>query len=212
MKVKNIIIAFVVIFASCSKDKESNITHNTATQLYPKKGVYSVISDSSELVWVGKKIYKSHMGTINLKNGIIEVKNNNEISGEIKIDMTTINVTDLQGRGKKSLEGHLNNEDFFDVQKYPESSFVFKSDPNSNQSSNKIRFEGILTIKGISNPLSFDAIIQETFPLLKANASLSFDRSKYDVRYMSETFFDDLGDELILDDIDINMSLVLKNK
>ena len=67
-------------------------------------------------------------------------------------------------------------------------------------------------IKGISNPLSFDAIIQEISPLLKANASLSFDRSKYNVRYRSGTFFDDLGDKLILDDIGINMSLVLKNK
>ena len=147
MKVKIIITTFIVILASCGKTKESNIKHNTATQLYPKKGVYSVLSDSSELVWVGKKIYKSHLGTIDLKNGQIEVKNNNEISGEIKIDMTTINVTDLQGTAKNSLEGHLNNEDFFDVQKYPESLFVFKSKPNSNQSSNKIRFEGIMEHK-----------------------------------------------------------------
>ena len=213
MKVKIIYIAFIAVFASCGKDKEANIKYSPETQLYPKTGIYSVINDSSELVWVGKELStKSHIGTINLKNGLIEVKNNNEITGEIKIDMTTINVTDLQGRAKKSLEGHLNNEDFFNVQKYPESSFVFKSEPNSDQSSNKIRFEGILTIKGISNPLSFDAIIQEISPLLKANASLSFDRSKYNVRYRSGTFFDDLGDKLILDDIDINMSLVLKNK
>ena len=211
MKVKNIIIAVIVIFASCGKNKESNITYNNATQLYPKKGVYSVISDSSELVWVGKKIYKSHMGTINLKNGIIEVKNNNEISGEIKIDMTTINVTDLQGGAKKSLERHLSNKDFFDVKKFSQASIFFKSEPQ-NQLMNKIKFEGVLTIKGISNPLAFEAIIQKTYPMLKANASLSFDRSLYDVRYGSGTFFENLGDDLILDDIDINMSLVMKNE
>ena len=213
MKIKNYInIAIAIIFVSCGKNKESNTLDSSDAPMSAKVGVYSVLKDSSELLWVGKKISKKkHMGTIKLKNGIVEVKKNNQISGEIKIDMTTINVTDLQGGAKKSLERHLSNEDFFDVQKFSEASFVFKSEPQ-NQPMSKIKFEGVLTIKGISNPLPFDAIIQKTFPRLKANASLSFDRSLYDVRYGSGTFFENLGDDLILDDIDINMSLVMKNE
>ena len=39
-----------------------------------------------------------------------------------------------------------------------------------------------------------------------------FDRSKYNVRFRSGTFFDDLGDKLILNDINVDVSLVAVNK
>ena len=39
-------------------------------------------------------------------------------------------------------------------------------------------------------------------------ANLVFDRSKYDVRFRSGTFFENLGDKLIYDDIIIETKLV----
>ena len=39
-------------------------------------------------------------------------------------------------------------------------------------------------------------------------ANLIFDRSKYDVRFRSGTFFENLGDKLILDDIIIETDLI----
>jgi len=51
--------------------------------------------------------------------------------------------------------------------------------------------------------LSFTADLLHTEPFLKAQAILSFDRSKYDVRFRSGKYFENLGDKLILDDIDI---------
>ena len=39
---------------------------------------------------------------------------------------------------------------------------------------------------------------------MQAKARLSFDRSKYDVRFRSGKFFENLGDKLILDDIEID--------
>ena len=138
MKVKNIGIIFFIVFITCGKNKESNIEDNKTMVLYPETGVYSVLKESSELVWLGKELStKTHIGTINLLNGIVEVKENKQINGEIRIDMQTINVTDLKGGAKNSLEGHLSNEDFFNVQKYPEALVVFKS-KNNNQLSNKI--------------------------------------------------------------------------
>ena len=44
-------------------------------------------------------------------------------------------------------------------------------------------------------------------PENNASAILVFDRSKYDVRFRSGSFFDELGDKLILDEIKLEVAL-----
>ena len=39
-------------------------------------------------------------------------------------------------------------------------------------------------------------------------ALLVFDRSKYDVQYRSGSFFENLGDRLILDDVELEVTLI----
>ena len=41
-------------------------------------------------------------------------------------------------------------------------------------------------------------------------ADLTFDRSDYNVRFRSGSFFENLGDKLILDDIKLEVTLVKK--
>ena len=65
--------------------------------------------------------------------------------------------------------------------------------------------DGVLTIKGISHPISFVLSVDENI----ATSKLTFDRSKYDVRFRSGTFFENLGDKLILDDIELEVELHL---
>ena len=72
-------------------------------------------------------------------------------------------------------------------------------------------FQGDLTIKDISNKIDFSATVLDNSENLKALAKMTFDRSKYNVRYRSGTFFDDLGDKLILDDIDVNVLIVAED-
>ena len=168
--------------------------------------------DKSELSWIGKELStKIHTGSLNISNGIIQVGDDNSVSGNIKINMSTINVTDLQGRSKEMLEKHLRSADFFEVENYPEAQINFKS-KSFNKLVNQISFEGDLTIKDITNPISFNATLIESSPYLKANAILSFDRSKYNVRFRSGSFFENLGDKLIFDNIDINIKLVTKKQ
>jgi polyisoprenoid-binding protein YceI len=66
--------------------------------------------------------------------------------------------------------------------------------------------DGNLTIKGITNPVTFE------ISLYKENtyrATLVFDRSKFDVRYGSDSFFDNLGDRVILNEIELVVDLVI---
>ena len=204
----SIILLFLI---GCSKNtgmKDSNVS--TTSHLNLKEGSYNIIREKSELKWTGKEFSsKTHTGTLFLKEGRININSNGMIEGKVVIDMTSINVTDMQGEWKDKLEGHLKNSDFFDVEKFPTAFITFQSTKKSNNEK-KINFDGKLTIKDITHPLSFSADLLNTKPFLTTKAILSFDRSKYDVRFRSGKFFENLGDKLILDDIDIDIILAFQ--
>lgn len=209
MKYK-ILFSLILFFVGCDSGKKSDNSSPTLNQLTPEAGTYSLLIDDSELSWIGTELStKTHTGTIDFTDGTIVVDSDNTISGNVKINMSTINVTDLQGRSKEMLERHLRSSDFFEVESYSEAKFSFIS-KSFDKLSNQISFVGDLTIKDITNPISFNATLLETSPFLKAKAVLSFDRSKYNVRFRSGNFFENLGDKLILDDIDVNIRLVTK--
>ena len=209
MKYK-ILFSIILFLVGCDSGKKSDNSNPTLNQLTPEAGTYSLLIDDSELSWIGTELStKTHTGTIDFTDGTIVVDSDNTISGNVKINMSTINVTDLQGRSKEMLERHLRSSDFFEVESYSEAKFSFIS-KSFDKLSNQISFVGDLTIKDITNPISFNATLLETSPFLKAKAVLSFDRSKYNVRFRSGNFFENLGDKLILDDIDVNIRLVTK--
>ena len=209
MKYK-ILFSLILFFVGCDSGKKSDNSSPTLNQLTPEAGTYSLLIDDSELSWIGTELStKTHTGTIDFTDGTIVVDSDNTISGNVKINMSTINVTDLQGRSKEMLERHLRSSDFFEVESYSEAKFSFIS-KSFDKLSNQISFVGDLTIKDITNPISFNATLLETSPFLKAKAVLSFDRSKYNVRFRSGNFFENLGDKLILDVIDVNIRLVTK--
>ena len=211
MKKKTLIIIFMFV-AGCGTVKDTEKSSNTLNQVSFEEGVYSVVVNRTELSWIGKEIStKIHTGTLNLSDGTIQIIDENTINGNITIDMSSINVTDLQGRAKEMLEGHLRSADFFEVENYPNATLNFKS-KSYNKLKNLIDFEGQLIIKDISNPIFFSATLIESSPYLKAKSILSFDRSKYNVRFRSGSFFENLGDKLILDDIDVNIVLVTEKK
>lgn len=209
---KKILVILFLFLAGCGTKKDTEISSNTSNKISPEQGVYNVVIDETELSWIGKELStKIHTGTLNLSNGLIQVDNDKTIAGNVTINMSTINVTDLQGRAKEMLEGHLRSADFFEVENFPEATLSFKS-KSFNKLKNQINFEGELTIKDISNPILFNATLLESSPYLKAKAILSFDRSKYNVRFRSGSFFENLGDKLILDDIDVNITLVTRKQ
>ena len=208
---KFIIPASIIILTliGCGKKNETkDIKVGNTSSTYLEKGSYDIINTESELKWIGKELSTdTHTGTLALKKGKIDVNANGVIHGEVEIDMTTIIVTDMQGKWGKKLEGHLKSPDFFGVEKYPNAFIAFQSDENTIKN-NQINLTGELTIKDITHPISFTAELLQKKPTLKAKASMSFDRSKYDVRFRSGKFFENLGDKLILDDIEVDVLLV----
>ena len=199
----------ILTLIGCGKKNETkDIKVGNTSSTYLEKGSYDIINTESELKWIGKELSTdTHTGTLALKKGKIDVNANGVIHGEIEIDMTTITVTDMQGKWGTKLEGHLKSPDFFDVEKYSSAFITFQSDENPIKN-NQLILTGELTIKDITHPISFSTELLQTKPSLQAKTSLSFDRSKYDVRFRSGNFFENLGDKLILDDIEIDVLLV----
>jgi polyisoprenoid-binding protein YceI len=169
-------------------------------------GQQKVDVSASSIKWTGSQISgKSHFGSLKFKTGNITIKDNVVESGVFVVDMTSLSVDDLEGRGKKSLEGHLNSDDFFSVESFPTSSL--RIDSGTKTGPNSYDVLGTLTIKGISQEVNFSLNLGENN---SAGAKLTFDRSKFNVRYGSGSFFENLGDRLILDDIDLEVSLLLR--
>lgn len=152
---------------------------------------------TSNVIWKGYKVTGSHEGTINLKSGFLTFNDNKLTGGEFVMDMNTIVTTDLQGEYKGKLEGHLKSDDFFGVEKHPTAKLVISKVDATGKNSYKIT--GNLTIKGITNVITFDLSVYGN----NANAALKIDRTKYDVRYGSTSFFDNLKDKAIYDEFDL---------
>lgn len=158
--------------------------------------------EKSTIKWTGEKLTGSHEGTINLLEGYFEMENGKLTGGEFTADMTSINVTDLTaGNGKEKLEGHLNSDDFFGVKKYPTAKFVMTTVVEKSEGVYGVA--GEMTIKGKTNPIAFDLKMNGD----TAMTTLVIDRSKYDIRYGSGSFFDNLGDKTIYDEFTLDITL-----
>lgn len=152
---------------------------------------------NSKVVWKGYKVTGSHEGTINIKSGSLSFNDGKLTGGECSIDMTTLVSTDLTGEYKGKLEGHLKSDDFFGVEKFPTATLIFTDVKVKGKNSYNIT--GDLTIKGKTNPVTFEISIYGS----KATTSLKIDRTKYDVKYGSTSFFDGLKDKAIYDEFDL---------
>jgi len=169
---------------------------------------YSVDLEKSTVTWKGYKVTGSHEGNINVKTGGLEYTDGLLSGGAFEIDMTSITVTDLKGGTADKLVGHLSSEDFFGVEKYPTAKFVITN--VSPQGPGRYKVTGDLTIKETTKPVKFTATTTEEDGMITAKADIQIDRSEYNVKYGSGTFFGNLGDKTIYDEFDLSVSLVAK--
>ena len=153
--------------------------------------------ETSSVTWKGYKVTGSHQGSIAIKEGQLTFKDEKLVGGEFTIDMSSIENTDLEGDYKAKLEGHLKSDDFFGVEKFPTATLVFKKVKSTGKNSYEVTAD--LSIKDKTNAVTFDISIYGN----KATANIKIDRTKFDVRYGSTSFFDDLQDKAIYDEFDL---------
>lgn len=163
--------------------------------------VIPVNTKKSSIKWIGEKVTGSHEGDISIKTANLIFDNDVLTGGEVIIDMSTINCTDLSGPYKKKLEEHLNSEDFFNISDYPISKL--KITKCTKVENNKYNVVADLTIKQITKSVEFETELLNNI----ATAKLNIDRTKFDIKYSSGSFFQNLGDKMIYDNFNITVSI-----
>ncbi|MFP4514764.1 MAG: YceI family protein [Parcubacteria group bacterium] len=209
------IIALAFTVSACTNGVQNNTigdvdinNSDNNEQATIDSGEYIVNADASNVEWFGERIVgNSHVGDIEIKSGSLNISDNKISSGEFVIDMTTISDSEASAR----LETHLRSDDFFSVNEYPEAKLVIKdSNIISSNSDEEVLLEvqADLTIKEITEPIEFITTLKKENNNLLANSELSIDRTKWDIKYDSGNFFQDLGDRAIKDEIFFDVNIV----
>ena len=161
---------------------------------------------SSSVSWTASKVTRTHSGIITLGDSHLEMDGDRIVGGRIEVDMSTIVVTDLEGEYKAKLEGHLKSDDFFSVEKFNTATFKITEAKSSNGKDYTIT--GTLTIKGIAQKVSFPAVVAVAGKKVTATGKITFDRTKFDIKYRSGSYFEDLADKMIYDEVKLDVKLV----
>jgi polyisoprenoid-binding protein YceI len=186
---KNVILLFALILIPVVTNSQVKMNANT---------------DKTTLQWLGEKVMGQHTGTINLKDGWLTLKDNQIVSGEFNIDMASIK----ESESNQMLEKHLKSDDFFGVEKFPTAKLVLTGSDSFDKGSALVK--GSLTIKGVTNPIVFTAFIQKKDEGIWFFANIVIDRTKFNIRYGSGSFFDNLGDKAIYDEFKVKVNLLVK--
>ena len=169
----------------------------------------SVNTKASTLDWKATKVTGAHNGKLTIKSGSLKLKDGDLVGGEFVVDMTSITCEDIgSAEYNKKFVNHLHSDDFFNTSKFKTAKLVIKSARLGKGGHYDV--EGDLTIKGITKPIMFKANVDKKGETATATADIKFNRAHYDIKYKSGSFFKDLGDKLIHDDVNLKVKLSAK--
>jgi polyisoprenoid-binding protein YceI len=167
-----------------------------------KKVTLAVDTKASKINWLAKKVTGQHEGTVNLSSGSLESDGKKVTGGEFVIDMKSIVCTDIKDpEYNKKFIGHITTGDFFEVEKYPTSTFKITKVAGNNVT-------GDLTLHGVTKPITFPVKVSMVGGKATATASIPVDRTDFGVKYGSKKFFDSIGDKAIDDVFNLDVTLV----
>jgi polyisoprenoid-binding protein YceI len=169
--------------------------------------VVSVDKNESTVTWKARKVTGEHYGKVTIANADLDYENGKIQGGSFTMDMLSITVEDITDEGSnKRLTDHLKSDDFFSVEKFNTSTLKITDAKTSNGKDYQIT--GDLTIKGIKNQVTFPATLEMVGNKVITTAEISFDRTKFDIKYRSGSYFENLADRLIYDDVNLEVKLV----
>ena len=184
--------------------KTDSMETNDSNTMVEGATTYTVNSEESNLHWLAKKVTGQHQGDIKISNGTAQIKDGEIVGGEFTINMDSMTLTNEEPN--EGLMNHLRSDDFFSVESHPNSTFVITSVKKLD--GNNYEVTGNLTIKGITNPLTFPAEINITDNQVTATGVITVDRTLYDMRFLSVKFFDNIAEKAVDDTFTLDLDLV----
>ncbi|RFS15523.1 YceI family protein [Emticicia sp. C21] len=204
-----LILMSTLFFLGCNgsgKEEDKNNSSASSTSLGEK---YVVDTTESVVTWQGSMLFdfkEEHIGYVHLSKGDLMIDKGQLVGGKFEVDMNTMEYGDKEN--KNTPIKHLKSADYFDVEKFPTSTFAITKVDSVIR--DNIKITGNLTIKGVTNEVTFPARIDVKDGIAKANAKLTFDRTDWGIRYRSGKFYDNLADQAVSDDVVLLMEIVAK--
>lgn len=207
------ILIIASLFFGCSEAapvENKNIA--TADSISPEHVAgekYSIDTKETVLTWEGSMVLsfdEKHRGYVYTKKGELIIDKDQLVGGTVEVNMNSIEYGDKEN--KNTPVKHLKSPDYFDVEKFPTATFSITKVVDAGGGNSKVN--GNLTIKGVTNPVTFPANIAIKDGIIYANGKVTIDRTQWDIRYASGKFYDNLADQAVSDEIDIYMKIVAK--
>lgn len=175
-------------------------------------GSYEIDTETSIVRWTGRSLFNHHHGTLKLSGGRIEIKNGALNSARFTIDMNSIACEDLADTAFNAmLIRHLRDDDFFAVDRFPTAEFICEkatSLPACTPGTPNYTLHGTMTLRGVSQPLSFPAVIAAAdSDHLTGQAQFELDRTQFGSHYGSGRLFAFLGKHVVNDHIHLHIKL-----
>lgn len=200
-KIVVLAIALSTVFVSCKGKEDKKVVVKEEVKVEKVVAGNNVNITESVMLWKGFKPAGSHNGTVKLSSGSMSVSNGVITAGEFVVDMTSIADAD----GSVKLEGHIKSADFFDIATYPTSKFVVTS---SEMKEGKVHVTGNLTIKDVTKSITIPATISETEGVITFKSeTFELNRADFNVKYGSKSFFDNLKDKFINDNMEMSFEV-----
>lgn len=157
---------------------------------------------SSKVRFVGAKVTDDHEGTFADFDGALTLADDGKPS---KLELT-VKVGSLQTE-PPDLHKHLLSADFFDAEKFPESTFVSSSIKEAaGEAGSTHEITGDLTLHGKTNTITFPAKVEITDVSATGNAEFKIDRKLWGIEYPG------MKDDLIKDEVLLSLQLSFPRK
>jgi polyisoprenoid-binding protein YceI len=176
----------------------AGVKSNAVSAYKPSGTIFAITPQTSKVEFAGSKVTGSHDGGFRTFTGVIDLIGERAETSRVlvEIDMSSV-FSDADGLTK-----HLQTGDFFEVAKYPTSTFVStRIVPDEAKGAGKFLVTGDLEMRGVRRSITFPAVITITPSDVAVNAEFSINRKDFGIVYAGK------ADDLIRDDVVIRLDL-----
>lgn len=155
---------------------------------------FEINGENSSIEFVGAKITGKHEGKFTKPSGNLSLVDGDPTKSSVTV---SIDMSSFSSDSEK-LDEHLKSPDFFDVAKFPQTTFVSTSVAKKGD---VYEITGNLDLHGIKKSITFPAQIEAGSDKLKISAEFGINRKDYGIVYPGKP------DDLIKDEVLIKLSL-----
>lgn len=217
MKIFAVLVIALAVFSAACEDPAANkpkattseptnaassntAANSTATAANPatKGEALALNPENSSVEFTGSKVTGKHDGGFEKFTGTIDLVNAKPEESSVKVDIDMASVVS----DNADLTDHLKTGDFFEVEKFPKSTFAStKIVADSAKGANAYTVTGDLEMRGVKKSITFPATITVSDADVAVKAEFAINRRDFGINYAG------MANDLIRDDVVMRLDL-----